>query len=444
MSEDARARFAADVRAHLDAQTRRSRADVARDAHLSRTHLHRIEHGQRWPSRSVAAALDDALDAAGTLSALWREGEAGRSAAGPATTVSAPDDVALTDVWTRGEARMLADMLDGTDAALTPDAARRLVHEWIVTDPPHTVALDAGRRVGGSTVDTITRRVAQLRRVDDYVSGRDLRSLVEREVAATATVLREGAYTDPTGRALLGALAELCQLAGWVVADAGAPDDAERYHRAGVRAAHAAGDRASAANLVSTLSYQEANTGDPRRAVLLARSALSGADGQATGTVRALLGERVAWAHSRTGDRAATERALSTVDAAYDDRRPDDDPEWTYWLDPDEIAVMAGRCYVELGEPNRAIPLLTDVLDRYDEHRARESALYVSWLAEAHVMAGNVDHGATLADRVLDLTGSTASARGDARVALLRDRLAPHAAVPEVRAFLDRHRAGGE
>lgn len=213
--------------------------------------------------------------------------------------------------------------------------------------------------------------------------------------------------------------------------------DGERYHVAGVRAAHAAGDRASAANLISTLSYQTANTGDPRRAVLLARSALSGAS-DAPGAVRALLGERVSWAHAKIGDRRGAERALSAVDTAYDTRNPDDDPEWTYWLDPDEIAVMRGRCYVELGDPDRAIPLLSDVLDGYDDHRARESALYLSWLAEAHIMAGNIDHAATLAGHVADLTGASASARSDARVALLADRLAPHRAQPEVAAFLDR------
>ena len=109
-----------------------------------------------------------------------------------------------------------------------------------------------------------------------------------------------------------------------------------------------------------------------------------------------------------------------------------------YWLGSDEITVMAGRCYVELGQPNRAIPLLSGVLERYDEQQARESALYTSWLAEAHLQAGNVDHAAHLAGRTLDLSSSTSSSRGDDRVALLRSRLDPHAAVPAVGAFLDR------
>lgn len=86
-------------------------------------------------------------------------------------------------------------------------------------------------------------------------------------------------------------------------------------------------------------------------------------------TTCALLEERVAWAHPRAGDIRHTERALSAVDTAYDRRRAADDPEWVYWLDEDEIAVMAGRCYVELGRPSQAIPLLTEVPARYDERQ---------------------------------------------------------------------------
>jgi ATP/maltotriose-dependent transcriptional regulator MalT len=202
-----------------------------------------------------------------------------------------------------------------------------------------------------------------------------------------------------------------------------------------VHAAHAAGDRPTAANLVSTLAYQVANTGDAREAVLLARSAQSGARAHASATTRALLAERVAWAHARAGETRHTERALALVEKEYDERRPADDPSWVHWLDPDEITVMAGRCYVE---PDRAIPLLSGVLERYDERQARESALYTSWLAEAHLQAGDVDHAAHLAGRTLDLSSSTSSSRGDDRVALLRSRLDPYAAVPAVGAFLDR------
>lgn len=97
--------------------------------------------------------------------------------------------------------------------------------------------------------------------------------------SAAARLLHHGAYTDRVGRALLNAVAELCQLAGWVTVDAGAPQRAVSYLALGVHAAHAAGDRPTAANLVSTLAYQVANLDDPHEAVLLASSATAGARG---------------------------------------------------------------------------------------------------------------------------------------------------------------------
>jgi hypothetical protein len=108
-----------------------------------------------------------------------------------------------------------------------------------------------------------------------------------------------------------------------------------------------------------------------------------------------------------------------------------------YWLTEDEITIMAGRCYVELDQPDRAIPLLTGVLARYDERQTRESALYTSWLAEAHIQAGDVEHATALAQHTLELSSSTSSARGDDRVTLLAQRLGPHRAVGAVREFLD-------
>jgi tetratricopeptide (TPR) repeat protein len=386
----------------------------------------------------VATALDDALDARGALLAAWTLADC---AASPAAVETGPDDETLTlplAEWTAADGEALAERLAVcSDRALTPTAARRLVHEWLVTETPQTVETTAGRRIGMGMVGTVTRRVAQLRRADDFIAGGELQPLVERELRATARLLREAAYADRVGRALLSAVAELCQLAGWVTVDAGAPERAARHLALGVHAAHAAGDRPIAANLVSTLAYQVANRDDPHEAVLLARSAATGARGHASATTRALLQERVAWAHARAGEIRHTERSLSAVEADYERRLPADDPEWVYWLDEDEIKIMAGRCYVELQQPDRAIPLLAGVLQRYDERHTRESALYTSWLAEAHVQAGDLEHAVELAERTLELASSTSSSRGDDRVTLLAQRLGPHRAVSAVRDFLD-------
>lgn len=340
-----------------------------------------------------------------------------------------------SDEWTSAHSQTLHELLrEGAELPTTAPAVTRLVHEWLVVEPPQLVEVSAGRRIGDGLVTKVERRVAQLRRMDDVVAGGDLHELVERELRTTIDLLREAAYPETLGRRLLMAIGELCQLAGWVNGDAGNYAQAAHYYGVGVKAAHAANDPTLAANLISTLAYQVSNVGNPREAILLAQTADSGAKQQATPTTRALFKERVAWANAKTGDRTHTERALAAVEAHYEHRRPADDPKWVYWLNEDEIAVMTGRCYVELGVAERAVPLLSGVLDHYDERMIRELALYTSWLAEAQVMLGDIDEAVASAIRALELTAQITSARSDERVSLLRRKLRPYR---ELRAVVD-------
>lgn len=340
------------------------------------------------------------------------------------------------DDWTSIRSHELAELLRaGAELPITTDTVSRLVHEWLVVEPPQLIEVSAGRQIGDGLVTKVERRVAQLRRMDDFVAGGDLHELVERELHTTTTLLRDAAYTEQRGRRLLVAIGELCQLAGWVTGDAGNYPVAAHYYSVGVKAAHAAGDAPLAGNLISTLAYQVSNVGNPREAILLAQTADTGTKHRATPTTRALFKERVAWANAKAGDRKQTERALAAVETDYEHRQPSSDPEWVYWLNEAEINVMAGRCYVELGAADRAAPLLAGALAHYDERMTRELALYTSWLAEAQVMLGNVDEAAATATRTLELTAQITSARSDDRINLLRQKFRPYHTVPAVADF---------
>lgn len=303
--------------------------------------------------------------------------------------------------------------VEALDAAL-PDPIRR-AHEWLVADTPQQIARAAGRRVGADLAERVETRVVELRLLDDHVGGDDLAPAVERELRHTNRILGEASYAEPVGRRLLTASGELAQLAGWTASDAGRFDAAHRLYVGGVDAAEAAGDTALAANLLSSLSYQLANTGAERDALLLARTAAKGAT-DAAGTVRALLAERVAWAAARCGEEDAARRALDAVDDAFDDGG-NEDPEWTYWLSRDEIDTMAARVHIQLGRPVEAAALLEPVLSRYPVSSARESALYWAELAEAHARACDIDAARQSLGTARGFAERVNSARAGARVA---------------------------
>ena len=149
------------------------------------------------------------------------------------------------------------------------------------------------------------------------MSGRTSHTLVQQELQATTKLLDEATLSEDQTRRLLTATGELAQLAAWVAADAGLYKQAARYTEGGVLAAHAADNEPLAANIISTLSYQLANTGNPRQAALLARTAYDGARHSATATTKALLLERVAWADAKSGDLSSCERALGKVEENF-------------------------------------------------------------------------------------------------------------------------------
>jgi transcriptional regulator with XRE-family HTH domain len=304
------------------------------------------------------------------------------------------------------------------------DDPLRVAHEWLVADSPASVYTTAGRRVGSSLASDLERRVIELRHLDDVIGGIDLYPVVRKELADAESVVKEASYSEETRRRLLTVVGELAQLAGWVASDAGKYVEAQRIYLSGVSAARSANDHVLAGQLLSSLSYQIANVGDPADAALLARSAVTGAR-TATPTVRTLLLERVAWASARARDRDGARRALDAVDDTYDERSLGvEEPEWVYWLDRKEIDVMAGRCLIELGDPVSAEPLLSKAIAGYSPNRAREIALYRTWLAESYARAGMLDAACSTIDRARAAANKVNSARLDRRV-LEVERLLP-------------------
>lgn len=384
---------------------------LAEQTFYSKSYLHDLASGRKPPTPKTAQRLDAALEAGGALAVLAAEPGIGESWA-----------VVGGAQWSRRDAERLADLL--TAQVPNPHNATALAHQWLIAEPPQRYELSAGRRVGLGTVTRIEDRIRQLRRLDDHVGGAETHALVATELAATAELLREGSYSEAVNRRLLHVVADLCQLAGFVAEDSGRIAEARQHYLSGMRAAHAGEDAAGAANCLSSLSYLQASIGDRRAAVTLARSAHVGSRQAAEATGQALLLERVAWAHARLGEASLAEKALGQVEAVYPRSDLDQAPSWAYWLTQDEVEVMAGRVWTELRRPLRAVPILASAIARYGDDSPRETSLYLSWLAEALLQAGEFEQAAVTAGRSLSLARRAQSPRAVKRAAELRRMVA--------------------
>jgi transcriptional regulator with XRE-family HTH domain len=288
-------------------------------------------------------------------------------------------------------------------------------------------------RDGAATVDDLSARVHALRLADDVLAGGDLIGPAFREMD---TAVR--AYRSSSDDRLLPVIGEFAQIAGWVASDAGQHERAAETYELGISAAREAGDGVLESNLRGSLAYQVANVGDPAEAVGLATAAVGVAGSDAPHRARALAWVRLAWAHAKAQDAQAAMRALGEAadELAETDHQGSDEPAYLYWVDEGELRVMEARAYTELRRPLRAVPLLVDVLSRYDATHARELAMYLSWLAVALVDANEPEEAAATATRMLELGSAVSSVRTDERARVVLAKLEPYRDVPAVRDLL--------
>ncbi|RAJ60532.1 hypothetical protein K378_04345 [Streptomyces sp. Amel2xB2] len=301
-----------------------------------------------------------------------------------------------------------------------------------------TTGAAKGRRVGRSDVARFSKRVSELRRLDDYQGGASVFPLAVEEIQRLGSLAGTGTFTQPVGRQLLSTLAELNQFAAWTAFDAGKLKRAKKLAQSASTAARQAGNRTLAATAMSELSYLTASGDDPGESVDMAKASLAIAGTAVLPVVRVVLADRLAWACARNGDVRGVDRALGIVEHAHDQRDAtvEDEPDTVYWINRDESAIMAGRCWSELHEPARAVPVLEEITAPYDDTHAREMALYSGWLASSYVDAGDIEAATASARRAVDLSHQTASPRTDAMLRSMLERFEPHRGKPEVRGLL--------
>jgi tetratricopeptide (TPR) repeat protein len=296
---------------------------------------------------------------------------------------------------------------------------------------------EPGRRLGSELPNQLRRRAARLRRLDQVLGGADTYRVYLGEYQATKALLRDSTYAEQTRRSLLSVLAEQAQQAGWAAFDAGRATDARGLYEESHSAATEAGDTDLAGNALAFLAYQ-AVSGDQKAGVEIAARSCATIGPDAPAGVRALLHERLAWACAVAGRATECEHALAAAETALATAGDAPQPDWVSWVDTTELQIMTGRCWTELRRPLRAVPVLETALAAYDDTNARDKALYLSWLGDSYLTAGEVEQAATTADRALDLAHGVASVRPRARLAPLLKHLDAHRGLPVVDALLEK------
>jgi transcriptional regulator with XRE-family HTH domain len=328
---------------------------------------------------------------------------------------------------TREALRTLLRSKSDADLGLYPKRTRRDADKEDATKRRDFLALAgigvAGpvpRTMGAPDIEELRLRLTRLRDMDNFLGGADTFRLYSGELGQTERLLSEGHYRAPVRAALASLAAEQAQQAGWAAFDAGHTEPAVRLYKYSRRAASEANDHELAANALIHIAYATATP----QAIHAAEAACEEVPSDAPAKTRALLESRLAWSHAVAGDARnaafALDRAREIL--AQDDRSPS--PHWSSWVDATELDIMTGRVWAVLHEPHRAIPPLERALLGFPDHWPRDKALYLTWLADAHLDAGEAERAAAIARDALTLASRVASVRPIARVRDVADRLA--------------------
>lgn len=281
---------------------------------------------------------------------------------------------------------------------------------WLVAPEASFPAPSTGRtpKVGLTDVAVIKATADMFAHLDDQFGGDHARQSVIQYLSREVAPLLKGQYTEKVGRALFSTAAEATLLAGWMSYDAGRHGLAQRYFLQALRLAQDGNDRRLAGSILSAMSHQATFLGQYTHAATLARAALMGISGVATPTLRAQFHAMEARALARTGDRRATELAISQAAKALEAANVGDEPEWITYFDAAELAAETAHCFRDVRKAREAVAHAENAMSG---SHVRSDFFATMVLADAHLHAGNADEACRVALDALDMGEQLKSAR---------------------------------
>jgi tetratricopeptide (TPR) repeat protein len=388
-------------------------------AGFSESHLRNVENGHRAVTEDVVAAYDRVLAAAASLP--WTQPGAQAAIAGLAS----------------GGGLDRREFVTASSATLTMLSA-----SWrgaLARQDPLS-SENGSRQVQPQLVTHIGQRLAYLRRLDDELGGGELAQMAQAELVLAARLLKDGSYTAATGGRLYSLAAEASRQAAWAYFDQDNHGAARRCFETALRASAAAGDPVTGAYTLSFMAVQSYSTGEAQQAISLLETARDTVAGLGSARMTAMLTARSARAHSKVGHRKACAQLLNEACSALDRGPCPDDPDVLYWVTYGEIEMIAGSSAFDLGDHAQAIRCFDGAIQanyRGDDQYPRSHAIYLARAAEAYLALHDLDAAIERANHAVRCLGGVDSARSATAVKNLRARLAPHAAAPRVRDFLD-------
>ncbi|MEU4213063.1 hypothetical protein AB0F13_24235 [Streptomyces sp. NPDC026206] len=110
----------------------------------------------------------------------------------------------------------------------------------------------------------------------------------------------------------------------------------------------------------------------------------------------------------------------------------------TSYCTPTYIEMQRANCWIDLGEPHRAVELFEDQLAALPPEYRNDRGVYLARLARAHITAGELERGAETASKALAIVTQTGSARTFTELSAVARAVECQRALPTIETFFER------
>ncbi len=289
-----------------------------------------------------------------------------------------------------------------------------------VSNPVQT---PAPGRIGMTDVRQVEAATRALRSLDYQYGGGFCRDAVVAQLSWGQQMLGASGPEHVKQR-LHVALADLHNLAGWTSFDIGLTDSARNHFGKALELAKAGNNEPLVANILYRMGRVYLHDDSPNDALKMFQLGQIAAQESGSELAVAVICANQAWAYALMGQKDQSMKLIGRTRDEFARSNPAEAEDWVKFFTDTDVHAMIGTVHtvlaqkVDVTHTKFAIPALMKAIESYGDDMSRSKAFNFGALATNHLLEGDIDHGAKIGHRAVDMANIIRSSR-------VRDRLQP-------------------
>ncbi|MFI5708966.1 hypothetical protein [Kribbella sp. NPDC051620] len=337
-----------------------------------------------------------------------------------------------------GAISVLGSLADPAAEHMTyrPGDLAATVLDWLTSSTGQAMAGADGSRVTAGNVVQIRTMISAIDTIERTVGGAECRATARRYLHAVALPMLHREVESHARTDLFSAVAELCEVVGWMYYDAGRHGVGQSYFTQALRLTREVGDDALSAYLMTSIAHQALHLGESAEALRVAKIGRNVAEYANSPHVLVEADLLVARSHAALGQAGDATAALQRAEHSYERSEAGGARAWEPQWDEIMFASHAGTCWNDLGNTKEARRHLSQVWEG-SGGRPRRRIYSAAELGIAATREGELELACHYGTEIVALTDNVDSSRAHRHLERLSVKLKPFLNTRVVRDFFD-------